>query len=205
MIKPFRATILSTLCLLLSVTSIFSQSSKIDTLEEYKNKEIAIMEVRYETAQKEAKLEQAALENELIEQQLAEANFQLIAILIISFITVAFVITFYFLKAKKVIAERLAQELQVEAIEKYLFELQLKHEGTEKTIDITQINQNLSSPLAEREIEALQLSLEGLPTSEIAEKLSEPINTVKFHLRNTYQKLSVKGKKKVVNYVVNSL
>ena len=162
------------------------------------------MEIRFETAQNEAELEKTTLENKLQEQQLAEANFQLVTILVISIITVAFIITFYFLRSKRTIAEREAQELQVEALEKRLLELQLKHEGTEKTIDISQINQELIAPLTEREIETLQLSLEGLPNSEIAEKLFVSINTIKFHLRNIYLKLGVKGKKEVLNYVAKS-
>lgn len=165
------------------------------------NNKIAEMEVRFETTKKEADLEKAALENKLQEQKLNEENFQLIAILSISIITVAFVITFYYLRSKQNIADKLVQDLQVEALKERLFELQLKHEGTEKIIDIGQINKDLPSPLTEREIEALQLSLKGLTNGEIAEKLFISINSVKFHLQNIYKKLSVKGKKEVFNYV----
>lgn len=165
------------------------------------NKKIAEMEVRFETAQKEADLEKDALQNKLQVQQLNEANFQLIAILFISIITVAFVITFYFLRSRKAIAEREAQELQVEALEKRLLKLQLKHEGIEQIINISQIIQNLQPSLTENEIEALQLSLEGLPNNEIAEKMFVSINAVKFHLRNIYKKLGVSGKKGTLNYV----
>lgn len=158
----------------------------------------------YQSDYKEVKLENTALENKLQEQQLNEANFQLFVILFISIVTVGFVVTFYFLRSKGLIAEREAQELQVEALEKRLLELQLKHEGIEKTIDIVQINQELMSPLTEGEIDALQLSLKGLPNNEVAEKLFVPVNMVKFYLRKAYQKLGVKGEKEVFNYVTKS-
>lgn len=220
MTKPLHLLISIFFSLLFSFTSVFSQYAQIDSLKsligsspdstklklhlqlakayEVENTETQLL---FEVAQKEADLENAALENKLEEQQLNEANFQLVAILFISIITVGFVITFYFLKSKRLIAEREAQELQVEALKKRLLELQLKHEGTEKTIDIAQINQELMSPLTEHEMEALQLSLEGIPNNEIAENISVSINTVKFHLRNSYQKLDVKGKKEVLNFV----
>lgn len=169
-----------------------------------RNKKIAEMEISIKKAKKEADLDKAALENKLQEQKLNEENFQLIAILSISIITVAFVIIFYYLRSKQNIADKFVQDLQAEALKERLFELQLKHEGTEKTIDIIQINQDLQSPLTELEIETLHLSLEGLPNNEIAEKLLLSITTVKFHLRNIYKKLRVKGKTDVINYIVKS-
>lgn len=224
MTKPLHLLISIFFCIFFSFTSVFSQPTQIDSLKSLisssadstrlklhlqlaKAYEVENIETQllFEVAQKEADLENAALENKLKEQQLNEANFQLFTILFISIVTAGFVISFYFLLSKRLIAEREAQELQVEALKKRLLELQLKHEGAEKTIDIAQINQELTSPLTEPEMEALQLRLKGFPNSEISEKLFVSINTVKFHLRNTYQKLDVKGKKEVLNFVTKPL
>lgn len=209
MLKLLRS--LFTIVFLLTFTAAFSQTTQIDSLKnlihtiiEDKNAQIGKAEVQYKTAIKEVELEKAVLEKKLQEQQLAEANFQLTAILFISIITVAFIITFYFLKSKRIIAEREAQKLLVEAIEKRLVELHLNHEGTETQIDISQINQELIPPLTENELETLRLSLEGLTNSEVAEKLSESIEAVKFDLRNVYKKIKGKGKKKMFNYITKS-
>jgi len=196
MAKIINVLFICALFPMFSITTAFSQTTEIDSLKnlinalsEDRDEKMAELEVEYKLTKKETELENAVLKNKLQDQQLAEADFQLIAILFISIITVAFIITFYFLKSKRTIAEREAQELQIEAIEKRLLEIKLKYEGIEKTIDISQINKELITPLTEREIETLQLSLDGLPNNEIAEKSFESINTIKFHLRKIYQKL----------------
>lgn len=156
------------------------------------------------TTPEESKFDKAELENKLKQHQLDEANFQLVAILLMSIIIVVFIIVYYFLRSKRNITEIKAQELQIEALEKRLLELQLNHEGIEKTIDLSELNKDLRSPLTEREIETLLLSIKGLPYIEIAEKLFISVIAVKDSLMSIYKKLDVKGKKQVINYVVKS-
>lgn len=48
--------------------------------------------------------------------------------------------------------------------------------------------------LSEREIEVLALVAQGMTNTQIAQRLSVSDNTVKFHLQNIYQKLSVSNR-----------
>ena len=66
------------------------------------------------------------------------------------------------------------------------------------------LNAILHSPLTEREVEALELSLAGKTNSEMAEELFISKSTVKFHLRNTYGKLGVNNRKEALVYVSQS-
>lgn len=49
-----------------------------------------------------------------------------------------------------------------------------------------------------REIEVLQLVIEGHPTKYIADKLCITEKTVKFHLTNSYKSLKVKGRAELI-------
>lgn len=49
-------------------------------------------------------------------------------------------------------------------------------------------------PLTEREVEVLTLITEGLNNTDIAERLSISLNTVKTHLKNIFQKLGVEDR-----------
>ncbi len=186
--------------------SAFSQYDLLkESLLNIENKKaISLIEIKYKVDKSALENEILVLENTIIKKEVDDANFQLITILIISLITVGFIITFYFLKSKRAIAERLAQDLQVEALKQRLLELQFKHEGAHASVNLSVINEDLPTPLTDREYEALQLSLKGHTNSEVAEELFVSINTVKFHLRNIYQKLGVNNKKGVIEYVAKS-
>lgn len=56
-------------------------------------------------------------------------------------------------------------------------------------LDPDKINQQLRSPLTDREFRVLQLIYQGKTNNQIAEELFVTINTVKVHIRNTYLKL----------------
>ncbi|OKH19015.1 response regulator transcription factor [[Limnothrix rosea] IAM M-220] len=75
-----------------------------------------------------------------------------------------------------------------------LNQVQLPGNGTEATIAIQATSpedQQLleSSPLTERELEVLQLIVDGCSNSEIAERLFITVGTVKTHVRNILNKL----------------
>ena len=54
--------------------------------------------------------------------------------------------------------------------------------------------------LSERGIEVLWLIAEGKSNSQISEDLFITVNTVRFHLANIYQKLSVSNRTEAANY-----
>jgi len=61
-------------------------------------------------------------------------------------------------------------------------------------------NRRLLEELSEREIEVLRLVAEGKSNAQISAELYITVNTVRFHLANIYQKLSVSNRTEAANY-----
>ena len=61
-------------------------------------------------------------------------------------------------------------------------------------------NRRLLEELSEREIEVLRLVAEGKSNAQISNELFITVNTVRFHLANIYQKLSVSNRTEAANY-----
>ena len=61
-------------------------------------------------------------------------------------------------------------------------------------------NRRLLKELSEREVEVLRLIAEGKSNSQISNELFITVNTVRFHLANIYQKLSVSNRTEAANY-----
>ncbi len=61
-------------------------------------------------------------------------------------------------------------------------------------------NRRLLHELSDREIEVLRLVAEGKSNSQISAELYITVNTVRFHLANIYQKLSVSNRTEAANY-----
>ncbi len=59
-------------------------------------------------------------------------------------------------------------------------------------------NDELIEPLTERELEILRLFADGLKYAEIAEQLVVSVNTVRYHVKGIYGKLSVDKQSKAV-------
>jgi len=66
-------------------------------------------------------------------------------------------------------------------------------------LDVKQINNNPLTNLTKREVEVLSSLAAGRTNKEIALDLSVSSNTVKFHVRNLYQKLNVKNRSQAVS------
>ncbi|MGY5351573.1 7TM diverse intracellular signaling domain-containing protein [Wenyingzhuangia sp. IMCC45533] len=58
--------------------------------------------------------------------------------------------------------------------------------------------------LSERETEVLLLIYKGYTNKRIADELFVSLNTVKYHIRNIYQKLNIKSKNEVIDIVTKS-
>jgi DNA-binding CsgD family transcriptional regulator len=76
-----------------------------------------------------------------------------------------------------------------------------KPKGLKLTLEA--LNGKLENPLSEREFEVLHLTLEDLKNQEIADEIHISINTVKFHLKNIYEKIGVKNRKEILNFVID--
>ncbi|WP_424962395.1 tetratricopeptide repeat protein [Ekhidna sp.] len=173
-----------------------------EELSEDLNNKIADLEVKFETTRKEAEIERLSLEGEL---QKAELQNTRIIILVgggSAILIVILLILFYRQRTRKLKAEQEAQDLQIEALQKRLLDLNIS--PSEPAVDAEQLNQKINTPLSEREIEVLRHTLDGKSNSEIADQLFVSVSTVKFHLRNTYGKLGVNNRKEALDYVVKS-
>jgi len=184
--------------------SYLSKGSEVEdevfTLE--KNKQIHELETRYETAKKEAEIEQLALENELKDVRLSKARFAQFATAIGGGMVIILLVVFFTLRHKKQKAEREAQELQLDALKERFIELHTSPADIAVNLDLTDLNGKLHNPLTEREFDTLRLTLEGKSNPEISELLFISVNTVKYHLKNTYSKLGVNNRKEAFQFML---
>lgn len=72
------------------------------------------------------------------------------------------------------------------------------------TLDIDTLNKLAIAPLSEREFEIYQSLLKGLSNQEIADTLFLSVNTIKFHLKNIYEKLEVKNRVQAVKLLLEN-
>ena len=70
-------------------------------------------------------------------------------------------------------------------------------------LSVGKINQQIASPLSEREFELLQLIYEGKNNKEICDLLFIAMNTVKRHVTNIYFKLDVKSRTEAIKIARN--
>lgn len=69
-----------------------------------------------------------------------------------------------------------------------------------KSIENTQKEKNSIDRLSIREKEVFDLITKGKSNKEISDELNISVNTVKFHLKNIYEKLNIKSRKEVLSY-----
>jgi len=71
-------------------------------------------------------------------------------------------------------------------------------------LDVTRINENPLARLTRRELEVLSDLAAGNTNKQIADKHGVSLNTVKFHLRNTFQKLGVSSRGQAISLYLRS-
>ncbi|MEQ9300307.1 MAG: tetratricopeptide repeat protein [Cyclobacteriaceae bacterium] len=165
---------------------------------------VSELQAKYETTKKEAEIERLSLENGLKDANLARSRNAQYAIGIGGALSIILLIVFFTLRHKKQLAEKQAQELQYDALQKRYIEMLNGPQTFALADDIEALNKKVVNPLTEREFETLTLGLKGKSNREIAEKLFVSESTVKFHLRNVYGKLGVANRKEALEYVVKS-
>lgn len=87
--------------------------------------------------------------------------------------------------------------IMTEEIKQYTKELK-------KASDIRSID-DIISKLSSRELQIYNLIIDGKSNKEIANSLNISINTVKFHIKNIYEKLKVNSRKEVISLVQSEL
>jgi DNA-binding CsgD family transcriptional regulator len=164
---------------------------KIFTTE--KSNQIAEMEAKYQTVKKEQQLAVASMK---LEQQRLQ-KYLWIAALILTLGIGGFA---YFSIRQKA---QLEQRLLAEEIENLRLKISsLLGDSTAIKISIEELNKKLRQPLSEREFEILNLTVTDKTNQEIADEVFVSVNTVKYHLKNVYEKLDVNNRKEALHLLI---
>ena len=80
------------------------------------------------------------------------------------------------------------------------------HKNMERSQDPNDILKVLSGkkPLTKKELLVCKYLLHGLKSEEMASKLDVTLPTIKFHLRNIYLKLGIKGRREIIKIIQNN-
>lgn len=161
------------------------------------------LQTLYETEQKEAEIERLKLENLLKEATLAKTQGQLTGSIVIGVLLVILGIVFIVLRNKKVAAEKAQQEFQMDALKQRITEIQAGSLSYD-SLELESINTKIKNVLSDRELETLKLVLAGKSNKEIGEQLFISVNTVKFHLKNIYEKIGVANRKEALQFALKA-
>ncbi len=164
-------------------------------INEDKNNKIAKWETKYNTIARESELREMKLKHEVIEAKNKQKQAQLRMITIIFIILLSTGLLYLKTYRRKKMLELEFQQGQIEVLKSRLSELHAGTSADQLIFSHEQINQKIHEPLSKREYEVLSETLKGLKNNEIAGKLHISVNTVKYHLRNVYQKLGVENRK----------
>ncbi len=165
-----------------------------DSLTAVEAKErIAELEIRYETAQKEKELVEANAE--IAEKE----RFELFLFVIIAVILVFSLLAIFLLLQRF----RLKRRLLSQEIDTLRIQINSALDVSQDKLNLNQdkINQQLHTPLSEREFDILKLALSEKNNREIGDELFISINTVKTHLKNIYTKIGVSNRKEALEVI----
>lgn len=177
-----------------------------DSLHNVEIKErIARLETQFETEKKEKEIQKLTYEGQLKDANLSKARSDLINIIIGALAVIAVLSIVFISKQRKEKAERIAQTLQVEALQKRFMELHSSPSELSVDLNIDELNNKLQDSLTEREFETLKLCITGKTNAEIAKEMHVTVSTVKFHLRNAYSKLGVNNRKEAFRFMLKSI
>ena len=71
-------------------------------------------------------------------------------------------------------------------------------------VDVRKVNANPIQTLTRRELEVLSLLASGKTNKEVAVEQDVALNTIKFHVRNIYEKLSVRNRTQAISLYLKS-
>lgn len=191
------------------LTDIYKEMGQFDKAFEYHEKYFSLKEevfnaekasqiseltIKYKTAQKEKEILKANAEIA------RKAQFQKYLIIVIGILIVFGCLFFYLLTQRF----RLKKDLLSQEIDTLRAQIDTFFGGDIGQIDLTlnRLNQGLHKSLTEREFEILNLAVSDKSNHEIADTIHISINTVKFHLRNIYEKLGVSNRKEALAFVL---
>lgn len=191
---------------------------RAEILNEDINKQIAEMDVKYETAQREKELERKNFELKTQEAEAEKNKLQRNAFAVVLFLSL--IIAYFLYRAnrqnKQIATLMTGQNLLIEKkntaletintnVNNELEKLQIDLEDKEQILtNIFKTKQQVELPaellaLSKREIEVLSYLALGWSDQEISDKLFVSKATTKTHLRRIYSKLLVKSRTEAVN------
>jgi len=167
-----------------------------------KSRQISELQTQYETAKKQQQIELLTAQNKLSQLGLEQKRREQFVLIFAIFLIVAvggFIV--YILINRS----RLKEKLLLEEVENLRLKINSLVGGTSDGLDVDlgQLNKRLITPLSEREFEILMLAVSDKNNSEIAEQIFVSVNTVKYHLKNIYEKLGVSNRKEALQFTIN--
>ncbi|MEQ9166538.1 MAG: helix-turn-helix transcriptional regulator, partial [Fulvivirga sp.] len=165
-------------------------------------KSINDLEFKFVTDIKEKEIELLQLSKAKSETELKSKSRENTILLIVGIvIMIVFVVLSIFQRQKF----RLKQALLSQEIDTLRVQINALFGGgvSELNISLDQINKGLYKPISEREFEILKYAMSDKNNSEIAEAVFLSVNTVKFHLRNIYEKLGVSNRKEALELILS--
>ncbi len=175
---------------------------KKDSLTSASNREqIRNIEAKYQNREKQNQIRVLSLQNEQKTEQLKQEKAQRYFLITLVALILTFAI-FGFLHFKKI--TRLKQQLLNTEIDELKTKVRFIMTSEERPIELSfeAINEKLQTALSQREFDVLQEALSKLTNKEIADKIHVSVNTVKFHLKNIYEKLGVNNRKEALNFII---
>lgn len=158
-----------------------------------KTQQIAKLETEYQTEKKEQELAITSLQ---LSQQRTEKYLWIGAFSLVVGIGGLALYTF---RQKSQLNQRLLHE-EIENLKLKISSLLGDSDAIQ--LDRKTLNDNLHQPLSEREFEILNLTISDKTNKEIADTVYLSVNTVKFHLKNVYEKLGVSNRKEALQLIV---
>ncbi len=167
-----------------------------------KQNAILALDLEYKTAKKEQKIKLLTTQNELASLSLIKKKREQY-VMIISVVLILMMAGFvgYIFYMRSTLNERILSQ-EIENLRLNINSL-VKGSSDGLEIDADQLNKRLITPLTEREFEILMLAVSDKKNSEIAEEIFVSVNTVKYHLKNIYEKLGVSNRKEALQFAIN--
>ena len=175
-----------------------------DTIQKRdKERAILILDQEYQTAQREQRIELLEANSQLAQVKLQQRQNGIIVLSAMMLVLILVGAYVYVTRAKK-------NRLQIQLLVSQINELRLKIKGMTKGGPdeaeelVKAMTESIDESLSDREFEILKFALTDLSNVEIAEKTFISVNTVKFHLKNIYEKLGVKNRKEALQLALKS-
>ncbi|UXX80834.1 tetratricopeptide repeat protein [Reichenbachiella carrageenanivorans] len=161
-----------------------------------KENSIAEMKVKFDTERKEKENQILKGENRINELELSQARTQMYLILMLTLVlTIGLIFA--------IVQHRLRKKLLVAEIDELRAKINsnLIQKGVALNVTLESFNKKNHNDLTEREYEILKLAITQKSNSQIAEEVFVSVNTVKFHLKNIFNKLGVANRVEALELV----